>query len=244
MQSALSSLPHSALVVGASGGLGRALVHELLHVFPTIQVIATQYSSPIPFTHPRVKWERVDVRNADEIAQLAKQTSQLDWLINCVGFLHSEKSGPEKTIRAFNTEFLMHNIQVNTLPTLLLAQYFSPLLKSSDAPLLASLSARVGSIDENYLGGWYSYRLSKAALNMALKTLSVEWQRTHPKGCVASLHPGTNDTSLSKPFQAGVPVGQLLNPSDTARKLINLLSSLGAQDSGQFWTWEGDKLPW
>jgi NAD(P)-dependent dehydrogenase (short-subunit alcohol dehydrogenase family) len=110
--------------------------------------------------------------------------------------------------------------------------------------LLATVSARVGSIEDNHLGGWYSYRISKAALNMALKTLSIEWQHSHPRGCVAALHPGTNDTALSKPFQANVAAKDLFDPAYTASMLVALLTGLKPVDSGRFWAWNGEILPW
>ena len=140
--------------------------------------------------------------------------------------------------------FLLESVRVNTLPTLLLAKYFSAALKRSPAPLLAAVSARVGSIEDNRLGGWYSYRMSKAALNMALKTLSIEWRHSHPRGCVAALHPGTNDTALSKPFQANVAAQNLFRPEYTASMLVKLLSRLGPDDSGIFWAWDGTRIAW
>ena len=117
-------------------------------------------------------------------------------------------------------------------------------LKRSPAPLLATVSARVGSIEDNRLGGWYSYRMSKAALNMALKTLSIEWKHSHPRGCVAALHPGTNDTALSKPFQANVAAENLFAPEYTASSFVDLLSRLQPADSGNFWAWDGSRIAW
>ena len=111
-------------------------------------------------------------------------------------------------------------------------------------PKLAAVSARVGSIEDNRLGGWYSYRMSKAALNMALKTLSIEWKHSHAKGCVAALHPGTNDSPLSKPFQANVAAQNLFDPACTATCFVTLLTRLQPADSGKFWAWDGSQLPW
>ena len=169
---------------------------------------------------------------------------QVDWIINAAGFLHGPAGGPEKSIRSVDPDFLLENIRINALPTLLLAKHFGPALKRSNAPLLATVSARVGSIEDNRLGGWYSYRISKAALNMALKTLSIEWKHSHRKGCVAALHPGTNDTGLSKPFQANVPEGGLFEPRYTADCFVDLLTRLKPSDSGRFWAWNGEPLPW
>ena len=240
----MAEIPQRLIVVGASGGIGQALTQALLDEFPAAQIYATHNRSAIPFHHERVAWRQLDVVDPDAIETWAAAFDRVDWIINCVGFLHGAQGGPEKNIRSLDPEFLLDNIRINTLPTLLLAKYFAAPLKKSPAPLLATISARVGSIEDNRLGGWYSYRISKAALNMALKTLSIEWRHSHPRGCVAALHPGTNDTALSKPFQANVPPGGLFDPSYTASSFVALLSRLDPSQSGQFWAWDGSKLPW
>ncbi len=236
--------PECILVVGGSGGIGQALVSELLTRFPDAQIAASYYQGSNTVEHPRLSWQALDIRDAAAIDSWAKNFKRVDWILNAAGYLHGPDGGPEKSIRAVEPEFLLENIRVNTLPTLLLAKAFAAALKQSPAPLLATVSARVGSIEENRLGGWYSYRTSKAALNMALKTLSIEWKHSHPRGCVAALHPGTNDTALSKPFQTNVPADDLFDPDYTASMFVDLLSGLGPADSGNFWTWNGEKLPW
>ncbi|MEM7543712.1 MAG: short chain dehydrogenase, partial [Pseudomonadota bacterium] len=162
----------------------------------------------------------------------------------CAGLLHDESHGPEKTIRAVDADFMMENIRVNTLPTLMLARHFSPVLKRSLSPLFATVSAKVGSIADNRLGGWYSYRLSKAALNMAIKTLSIEWRHANPRGVVAALHPGTNDTALSQPFQKNVPPSNLMLPEESCEAMVDVLQGLTPANSGKFWAWDGEELPW
>ena len=236
--------PAHILVTGASGGIGRALLGALLESFPGTRFHGTHYRSPVTFTDERVQWQQIDLRNQDAIADWAQTFDRVDWLLNCAGFLHDEIGGPEKSIRAVNSEFLLESVRVNTLPTLLLAKYFAAALKRSPAPLLATVSARVGSIEDNRLGGWYSYRMSKAALNMALKTLSIEWKHSHPRGCIAALHPGTNDTALSKPFQANVAQKNLFRPEYTAAMLVKLLARLQPTDSGNFWAWDGTRIAW
>jgi NAD(P)-dependent dehydrogenase (short-subunit alcohol dehydrogenase family) len=191
-----------------------------------------------------VEWQNLDVRDPSTIQQWSSRFDRVDWILNCVGFLHEDGRGPEKSIRAVDSEFLLESIRINTLPTLLLARYFATALKKSAAPVLATISARVGSIEDNRLGGWYSYRISKAALNMALKTLSIEWKHSHPKGCVLALHPGTNDTDLSKPFQTNVVPENLFKPSYTASMFVKLLSQLEPNQSGSFQAWDGTHIPW
>jgi NAD(P)-dependent dehydrogenase (short-subunit alcohol dehydrogenase family) len=236
--------PQTIIVAGASGGLGSALVDALPERFPDAQIFASYHRSRDHREQQRVQWQALDLRDNGAIEKWAASFSRVDWLINAAGYLHGSHGGPEKTVRAVDSEFLLENIRLNTLPSLLLAKHFDRALKRSPAPLLAAISARVGSIEDNRLGGWYSYRTSKAALNMALKTLSIEWRHSHPRGCVAALHPGTNDTALSRPFQSNLAAGELFDPHYTAGMFIDLLSRLGPADSGHFWAWNGDRLPW
>lgn len=240
----MSEYPQTVILVGGSGGLGRAMVKTLLDQLPEVRVFATHHSTAIPFQQERLNWRQLDIRDPEAIEQWSSDFDRVDWILNLAGFLHGEAGGPEKNIRALDTDFLIHSIRVNSLPTLLLAKHFALALKQSPAPLLAAVSARVGSIEDNRLGGWYSYRISKAALNMALKTLSIEWRHSHPKGCVAALHPGTNDTALSKPFQANVEAQNLFKPEYTASMFLQLLTQLDPASSGNFWAWDGETIPW
>lgn len=240
----MSPTPTVVILIGGSGGLGRAMVEALLEQVPGVQIFATYHQTEPTLQHERLTWHRLDVRDSEAIAQWAADFDHVDWILNFAGFLHGEAGGPEKSIQALDSEFLIESIRVNSLPSLLLAKNFARALKRSAAPLLATVSARVGSIEDNRLGGWYSYRISKAALNMALKTLSIEWKHSHPKGRVAALHPGTNDTALSKPFQANVKPENLFRPEYTASMFLKLLTRLEPGDSGKFWAWDGEILPW
>lgn len=240
----MAASPQQILVVGGSGGIGRSLTSELLARYPEAQIGASYYQGRCAVEHERLTWRQLDVRDSLSIADWASDFKRVDWIVNAAGYLHGSRGGPEKSIAALDAEFLLENIRINTLPTLMLAKSFAAALKQSPAPLLATVSARVGSIEDNRLGGWYSYRISKAALNMALKTLSIEWKHSHPRGCVAALHPGTNDTALSKPFQANVPADDLFATTYTASMFTDLLAKLGPADSGKFWAWNGEILPW
>ena len=236
--------PQHIVVLGGSGGIGSALIRALLERFPEARLSASHHASDPVIVSERVQWQRLDIREPEAMRTWAEDFEKVDWLVNCAGFLHGTSGGPEKTVQTVDPEFLIENIRINAMPTLLAAQSFSAALKQSQAPILATVSARVGSIEDNRLGGWYSYRISKAALNMALKTLSNEWRFSHPRGCVAALHPGTNDTALSKPFQRNVAPQNLFDPADTAESFIDLLSRLGPEQSGNFWAWDGEQLPW
>ncbi|MBN2872136.1 MAG: SDR family NAD(P)-dependent oxidoreductase [Halothiobacillaceae bacterium] len=231
------------LVVGGQGGIGRALVEALRHDEAVDAVHATwHHQAPAPLDG--VTWWQVDVTDEASIQSLAEGIETLDWLINAVGWLHGHGAGPEKHSREISRDQFLRAMEVNALPSLLLAKHFRPHLKRSSAGVFAVISARLGSIGENRIGGWYSYRASKAALNMALRTLAVEWRRELPSAAVAALHPGTTDTPLSKPFQARVPAGQLFSPETTAAYLLDVIAQLAPEHSGRFWSFDGDSLPW
>jgi len=237
------------LVVGGSGGIGFAVVKHLLSElsrfdFLDVHVDATYHSQQPELENSRLNWHKVDATNEADIDQLSKQFEKLDWLINCVGMLHTPDLGPEKNLSSIDPEFFLKNISVNTLPSLLLAKHFTPILRTSDNPKFAVVSAKVGSISDNRLGGWYSYRSSKAALNMFIKTMSIEWQRTIKKGTVLALHPGTTDTALSKPFQTNVPEGKLFESSYVAHQLVDIIRTATPDNSGHFYAYDGEQLSW
>lgn len=234
----------NALIVGGSGGIGCALVAALCQREATASVTATYHSNKPGFTHVKLRWQPLDVLDEGAVKALLEDLPQLDYLLNAAGVLHCAEGSPEKTISRLDPHWFLRSMQINALPSLILAKYAKPLFKHSERPVFATVSARVGSIAENRLGGWYSYRSSKAALNMALKSLSIEWQRSLPRAVVAALHPGTTDTALSSPFQANVAAGKLFSPEQTANYLLKVVDGLQAQDSGRFWSWDGSELPW
>jgi NAD(P)-dependent dehydrogenase (short-subunit alcohol dehydrogenase family) len=234
----------NVLVVGGNGGIGFAVVKEVVRRFPTAEVYATFRQDKPTYAHMRVTWHQLDAVDELQVKRLSESVCQVDWVINCVGMLHTQEKGPEKNLGSLNADFFLQTMSVNTLPTVLLAKHFSPMLKRSQSPKFAVISAKVGSITDNRLGGWYSYRTSKAALNMFLKTMSIEWQRTVKKGVVLALHPGTTDTPLSEPFQANVPADQLFSPERVASDLVGLIANATPKDSGAFWAYNGERLPW
>jgi len=150
---------------------------------------------------------------------------------------------PERSFKALEAAHLRRDFEVNALGPALLARHLIPLLPRDRRALFVALSARVGSIGDNRLGGWHSYRASKAALNMILKTLAVELARTHPQAVVAGLHPGTVDTDLSKPFQRGVTPETLFTPEQSATHLLAVLDGLQPADSGGVFAWDGARVP-
>lgn len=208
------------------------------------EVVATYCRTEPALKHPKLQWHSIDPCSPSDVKALCQQVGQLDWVINAVGMLHTPERGPEKTIRRFDADFMMENMRVNTLPTLLLAQAVEANFKGVKSAVFATVSAKVGSISDNQLGGWVSYRASKAALNMALKTLAIEWRLRLPQVCVAALHPGTTDTALSKPFQANVPANKLFSAEYSAQCMLDIIATKTPEQSGRFWSWDGSELPW
>jgi len=249
-----NSGPDTVLIVGGCGGIGNALLQLLHNNLPATQFIATWNSSEPAYHSDRIQWLHCNVTRESDVIKLSGLASEqgrcIHWLINCVGFLHNSNSNratssaPEKTIAHITPDFFAHNIEVNCLPTLLLAKHFEAHYDRERPGIFASLSARVGSIEDNHLGGWFSYRCSKAALNMAIKTLSLEWQRTLPNVSVAAIHPGTTDTALSAPYTGRVKPDRLFDPERSAAYLYKTLNQLDAAQTGKFWSWDGQVLPW
>ena len=231
-------------IVGAGGGIGHALVESFSAQARTWSVYAAYHRTVPEFTSPAVSAARVDATDPASIEQWAEHLPELDIVINAVGMLHTPQQGPEKTVGRLDPAFFTENMRVNAMPTLLLARFLRDKLAHGRNAVFATVSARVGSIADNRLGGWYSYRMSKAALNMGIKTLSIEWGRTLPKVAVVALHPGTTDTRLSKPFQRNVPREKLFEPRRTADYLVNVVQHLSPADTGSFLDYNGEPIPW
>lgn len=240
-------------ILGASGGIGAALLDNLANREDIDTIHASFFNSQAAGSLGNIAafkgscelhWSQVDASDEQSVADWVQSIGRIDWLINCVGMLHTSTEGPEKSISAFSPEHFQNSMAINCLPTLLLAKYARLALKDSPCGVFASVSARVGSISDNRLGGWYSYRASKAALNMVLKCLAIEWARNTPDVRVTALHPGTTDTRLSKPFQQNVPEQKLFSAEKTASLLIRQLESLHAHPSGRFIAYDGEEIPW
>jgi NAD(P)-dependent dehydrogenase (short-subunit alcohol dehydrogenase family) len=232
------------VIAGGSGGIGGAFVEALARRPDVDKIIATCNRHSSALDHPKVAWHRLDLTDEAAIRDWAAEVDEIDWLINAAGLLHTRSRGPEKSIRQVDPAFFLENMSINALPALLLAKHLHDKFRHGRPAVFATVSARVGSIEDNRLGGWISYRASKAALNMSIKTLAIEWQRTLPNVAVVALHPGTTDTALSKPFQRHVPNGQLFTPGYSVNCMLNVLESLKPANSGQFLAFDGEQLPW
>ena len=246
----------NALVVGASRGIGLEFVEQLLKNQNIHRIYGTyrqkkSASSLISLENShqdRVRCLKMDITQEDDISEaiktISEEVKQLHLVVYCVGILHDGEFQPEKSLRQINSDNLLRYFQINSIGAILLAKHIMPLLRHKEASIFASISAKVGSIGDNRLGGWYGYRASKAALNMFIKTISIEYSRRCPKTIVVALHPGTTDTSLSQPFQKNVPPEKLFSTELTVSQLLSVMEGLDISNSGQFFSWDGSNLPW
>lgn len=245
-----------ALVVGASRGIGLGFVQQLLDE-PRITKLYATYRDPTTATALLAlsQWQgnrlvllRMDVTDETQIStaleRIKADVGRLHLALYCVGLLHDGPFQPEKSLRSLSSEQLLRYFQVNAIGAGLLAKHLMGVLRHSEPSLFAAVSAKVGSIGDNRLGGWYGYRASKAALNMLIKTTALEYERRCPKTQVILLHPGTTDTELSEPFQGNVPPGKLFSVERTVRQLLEVLARVSPGDSGKFFSWDGTELPW
>ncbi|WP_017314723.1 SDR family NAD(P)-dependent oxidoreductase [Mastigocladopsis repens] len=246
----------NALIVGASQGIGLGFVQKLLQDDRFTKVYAT-YRLPesaselltLESQHSdRLTCLSMDITEEPQIVEVVQQISvavnKLHLVVNCVGLLHDGALQPEKSLRRINPEYLMRYFQVNSIGAILLTKHLLPLFRHHERSVFLSISAKVGSIGDNQLGGWYGYRASKAALNMLMRTAAIEYRRTSPKTLVVMLHPGTTDTRLSRPFQVNVPEEKLFSVERTVNQLLAVIEQLQDGDSGQFFSWDGSRLPW
>ena len=152
-------------------------------------------------------------------------------------------TGPERSLKRLDPAAMAQVLALNTIGPAIIAKHILPLMPRDRRFVFAALSARVGSISDNGLGGWHSYRASKAALNMLIKNFALEMGRTHKDGVIVGLHPGTVDSALSQPFQTNLPEGQLTEPNDAAANLLDVLNGLEPGESGKVFDFAGKAIP-
>lgn len=248
-----------AVVIGASRGIGLALTRQLLH--GGVNQVHAASRAPndskalleLLDRYPaRLHTHTMDVTDETSAARAAssvrERTGEVDFLIHCAGVLHGDWDGsslsPERRLADVNAAALTHCFAVNSLGPLLTAKHFSPLFPRKSRVVLVNVSARVGSISDNRLGGWYAYRASKAAQNMFTRNLSIELKRSYQGLICVAFHPGTVTTELSAPFLSNVPPARQISPDRAAQRMLLLVEGLDETDNGQFIGWDGQVIPW
>ncbi|MEL7188853.1 MAG: SDR family NAD(P)-dependent oxidoreductase [Pseudomonadota bacterium] len=240
----VGNLPRSAAIFGSSGGIGQALCQTLAQM-GTQTLYAGSRTGGASGGGPFRNFS-FDLTDEDSIAASAQmmRDDPPEWVIVASGVLTlPDGSGPERTYKRLDPESMAQVLAINTIGPALIAKHILPLMPRNDRFVFAALSARVGSISDNGLGGWHSYRASKAALNMLLKNFALEMGRTHKEGVIVGLHPGTVDSPLSAPFQKALPDGQLTKPEDAAQNLLGVLAQLTPADSGKVFDFAGVEVP-
>ena len=228
----MSTTKNVALVFGVSGGIGSNIYSNLkrkkFEVYgfsrtndPNNNIISEKYLKDLSL-------------------KFIEQNIKIKIFINAIGYLHDNYYSPEKKLQDINLEYMKKCFEINTIPTALMIKYFCPIMIKEEKSIFASISAKVGSISDNYLGGWYSYRASKAALNQVIKTSSIEQKRLNKNLIMVSVHPGTVNTRLSSPF---IGKRKVQTPSESATKIINLLETLTLEDSGLFFDYNKNIIP-
>ena len=234
----MSGAKSSAVIIGASGGIGAAFEAALIEegAFDIVHGFARSRTGAL----------HLDLLDEASIAAAAAHVAQgppPGLVIVATGLLHEGQRGPEKALRDLDPQWLAQVFAVNAIGPALVAKHFLPLVPRGTRSIFAALSARVGSISDNHLGGWHSYRASKAALNMLVRNLAIEERRRNERGIVVALHPGTVDTGLSRPFQGNVQPGRLFDAERAALQLLDVVEELKVTDSGKLFDYEGKEIP-
>ena len=230
-------------IIGSSGAIGRAF----LDAYIADKDISNIYSisrTEVKSNDKRIIHINIDVTDEVSVKAAASkiEENRLDRLIVATGVLHTKSFGPEKSIKDIKIENFVKIFSVNTFGPALIGKYFLPLMTKDQKSIVAFLSARVGSISENKLGGWYAYRASKSALNQIIKNFSIEAKRTNSSGIIIGLQPGTVKSKLSEPFQKNVKKGKLFLPEDSVDNLIKVIENVMQNDSGKIFDWEGEEI--
>lgn len=228
-------------IFGARGGIGAAFVRQL-QAQPETAFVHAGARSNID-GGPKIRPFAFDLNDEASIAEAAGSVGSPDLAIVTTGMLHSANVQPEKSLKMQTPEAYTAAFAANAIGPALIGKHLLPRLPKDRRSVFAVLSARVGSISDNRLGGWHAYRASKAALNMIVRNFAIEMARTHPQAIIVALHPGTVDTELSQPFQRGVPEQKLFTPDYAAARMLDVLARLKPEDSGQLFAWDGERIP-
>ena len=228
-------------VIGSSGAIGSAFVDHYIND-QSINSIFSFSRSSIGIDNNKVKHFSIDIENENSVQDAAKSVEEInfDEIIIASGLLHTNEFGPEKSIKDLKADNILKVLNVNTVGPAIIGKYFLPLLNKDNKSVMAFLSARVGSISENKLGGWYAYRASKSALNQVIKTFSIELKRINPKAIIIGLQPGTVDSELSAPFKRSVSNNKLFSAEYSVSQLIGVIERADESSSGNLISWDGE----
>lgn len=247
---------NTRLVIGGNRGIGLALVGAQLAKPDISQVIATHRPSAdlaklkqLKAHHgEKLMLQELDVTSESSLQSFSRflelQPAGIDLAIHAAGILHDGDITPEKSLAECKSTHLMRLFEVNSIGPLMVAGALLPTQTRNHRFTFAALSAMVGSIGDNRLGGWYGYRASKTALNQFIRTIANECRLKHPRAAIVAIHPGTTDTDLSRPFQKNVDPEKLYSPRTTADRLLKVLEGVDESHSGQFLNWNGSTIPW
>lgn len=231
-------------IVGASGGIGNAILKRLAKA-DRVAAIHAFSRGEIDRPNDKVSWRALDLADESSIERAAESIGdeELDLVLVLSGILHAgDDVQPERRLSELEPGNLDLLFRINAVGPALVAKHFLGKLRRREKTVFAALSARVGSISDNRLGGWSSYRTSKAALNQLMRTIAIEQSRRHPNSIVVTLHPGTVDTALSKPFTGNTPDDKLFSPDEAAGYLLSVIDELKPEDSGGLFAWDGTRI--
>jgi NAD(P)-dependent dehydrogenase (short-subunit alcohol dehydrogenase family) len=220
----------NVLLIGHSGGIGSALQSALWNRGTSVTALSRSTDG-------------LDITSEDSVidACAALETQSFDAVIIASGALDINGAQPEKSLSQLTPEAMIDQFKVNTIGPALVLKHTRRVLVKDRRSLVVALSARVGSIGDNRLGGWYSYRSAKAALNQIIRSSAIELARTHPQAVCIALHPGTVRTNFTRKYLGRHPA---VDPQEAAANLLQVLGGLTAGDSGQFFDWSGKNIPW
>lgn len=229
-------MSRTTVIIGASGGIGAAFARQAEARGDTVIALARSFSGA----------DHIDLEDEASIAAAAVKLRDRgvvpDRVIVATGLLHADGHGPEKSMKDLDAAWMARNFAVNAIGPVLAAKHFIPLMPRKAPALLAAIGARVGSISDNRLGGWYGYRAAKAALHMTIRNIAIEWGRRNDQSIAVALHPGTVDTPLSKPFQANVAEGKLFDANRSASLMLDVIEGLSPADSGGIFAFDGSAI--
>ena len=243
-------ISNNALVIGSSGGIAKVLVDFLLDD-QSINQIHTVSRKPSSINTSRITHHQIDSVDENDIAEFIKSVDKqvtFSLIVCCIGTLHGGQDDksfrPEKRLESLNVDNMIRYLHANTIAPMNWLKQVVNLVPKNKSSHVVFFTARVASIEDNHLGGWYGYRASKAALNMLIKTAQIELSRRAPKCVLISYHPGTVDTALSKPYKKNVPEGKLFTAEFTVSQLLKLLPTLDERNAPHYIDWQGKTIPW